>query len=75
MSWNVDSFDVVNRSQRMGRSSFYEWSEDTRIEGYYGTYSDAAPVVLYLQQLQASILNSNLDGASSGVQCILKQFF
>lgn len=62
--------DVVNRSQRIGRSSFYESTRRVsapapfRVERVYldrGTYSDAAAVVLDLQQLETAFLDRDPD--------------
>lgn len=77
-SSKVLSLEVVNLSQRIGKSSFWlEVSKESRTQGRYGpvTDIDAMAVVRDLKQLQPSILNDNLKGSGASIHSIFDQFF
>ena len=75
-SSKVFSLDVVNLSQRIGRSSFYvRVSKHQGALSLCGTVTDinTMAVVGDLKQLQPSILDDNLDGCRASIHCIFNQ--
>ncbi len=78
-SSKVLSFDVVNLSHRMGRSSLWMESAHERfhIKPVYGdpTDVDAVSIVSNLQQLQAPIFHHNLQGSRASIDSVLDQLF
>lgn len=75
-SSNALILDVVNRSQRIGRSRFCGRARSVATPASSSglqSHPDATPVVLDLQELQASLLDRNADSRRSGVQRVLNQ--
>ena len=77
-SSKVLSLDVVNLSQRIGRSSFYilvSSSDKDQTLHVTVTNVDSVAIVGNLKQLQPSIFDNNLKRSRPGVDSILNQFF
>lgn len=73
-SENVDSFEVVKRSARMGRSSFctYECVECGRTWNERQTHAYSTSIVLDLKQFHATIFDSDAYRCSASVQTVFE---
>lgn len=80
MDWrssNFCNFEVVKRSHNIGKSSFWVSvsSPSEVVEGREakGAYVNAASVVGDLEQLEAALLDQNLERGRTCVDCIFNQ--
>ncbi len=79
-SSNDCSLDVVKRSHRIGRSSFYQMvrrkKQSLRVpaRAVSRSYLNATAVVRDLQQLEATVFDKHLKSCSAGIDSILHQF-
>ena len=76
-SSNVLSLDVVNLSQRIGKSSFwFRVSKKNCTQSRYGSVTDvnAMAVVGDLKQLEPSILDDDLKRSGACIHSIFNQF-
>ena len=77
-SSKVLSLEVVNLSQRIGKSSlWFQVSKENGTQARYSTVTDidAMAVVGDLKQLQPSLLNDNLKRSGASIHSIFDQLF
>lgn len=74
-SSNDFNFDVVNRSHRIGRSSFLGWNKQKSPQKGLNIYVNAMSVVSNLKQFESTVFDKDLKRCCSSIYRILYKFF